>query len=76
MQQHDVLPLELARIRWQAEGGLSGFRNLDMVDGYDCARLCLQGIIEALDRIDCANESTLKDRGSAVERRTWGERHT
>lgn len=50
------IDLELRRIRWNAAAALSGYRNLDILSGYDCAKLSLIAIVDALDRIDATNE--------------------
>ncbi len=46
----------LARIRWNAEAGLSGFRNLGFEAGYDCARITLSAIVRILDDLDRADD--------------------
>lgn len=42
----------LARIRWQAEAGLSGFETLTLEGALASARLSLESIIDALERLD------------------------
>ena len=50
------IDLELRRIRWNAAAALSRYRNLDILSGYDCAKLSLLAIMDALDRIDAIDQ--------------------
>lgn len=58
----------LARIRWNAEAGLSGFRNLDMASGYDCARISLGAIVRILDDLDRADDLNSVRKVRGIER--------
>lgn len=50
------LAAQLAKIRWCTSSALSGFENLDVLKGYDCARIYLGAIDRILDEIDRADD--------------------
>lgn len=47
-----LTPTIRARLRWQAELGLSAVENLDDALALDLARMHLQAILRLLDRLD------------------------
>ena len=47
----------LARLRWETDAGLSAFRNLDLLSGYECARMRIEAISAVLSKIDAAKDA-------------------
>lgn len=75
MADLDKLTKIAARLRWEAEAGLSAFRNLSVLGANEVAPLRLEGVIVELAKLDDALERAARvDRCGRVERSAGDKR--